>query len=94
MATHAKRAKGKRRRRAPPTPPAADVDCLSVAEFCRRNGISKPFYYKLRDQGLTPDEIRLGARVLITREAAEQWRRDHARASKRSACTTDNTASP
>src|SRR5262245_41947121 len=83
MAAHRK-AKTKRR---PPQDPttAADADCLSVAEFCRRNGISKPFFYKLRDkgQGLTPEEFRLGSRVLITREAAEKWRRERVRASKR-----------
>jgi hypothetical protein len=65
----------KKRRPSQDSAIAADVDCLSVAEFCRRNSISKPFYFKLRAQGLGPKEIRLGARVLITREAAEKWRR-------------------
>jgi len=60
MVAHPKRSK--RRRRSPQDPTvAADADCLSVAEFCRRNGISKPFYFKLRAQGLGPEEIRLGA---------------------------------
>jgi hypothetical protein len=50
-------------------------DCHTVAEFCSRNRISLAFYYKLRAQGLGPREIRLGTKVLITKEAAEAWRR-------------------
>ena len=53
-----------------------DLDAFSIEEFCRRHSISVPFYYKLRDLGLTPREMEKGARVLITREAAADWRRD------------------
>jgi len=73
---------------------AADADCLSVAEFCRRNGISKPFYFKLRAQGLGPEEIRLGARVLITRQSAEKWRAERMRASKRSGAALKGASLP
>ena len=49
-----------------------DLDAFSVAEFCRRNSISVPFYYKLRAKcpPETPREMEVGARVLITREAS------------------------
>jgi hypothetical protein len=47
-------------------------DCLSVAEFCRRNSLSVQYFYKCPDQ--MPDSFRLGARRLITREAADRWR--------------------
>jgi hypothetical protein len=53
-----------------------DLDAFSIEEFCRRHSISVPFYYKLRELGLTPREMEKGARVLITREAAADWRRD------------------
>jgi hypothetical protein len=89
MRTHRKK------RRSPQDPTvAADADCLSVAEFCRRNGISKPFYFKLRAQGLGPEEIRLGARVLITRQSAEKWRAERMRASKRGSSASAVAASP
>ncbi|MGY8679770.1 hypothetical protein Q2941_18520 [Bradyrhizobium sp. UFLA05-153] len=53
-----------------------NLDAYSIEEFCRRHSISVAFYYKLRDLGLTPREMEKGARVLITREAAADWRRD------------------
>jgi hypothetical protein len=57
------------------TSPAAAVDAMSIAEFCRRHSLSEPFYYKLQRQGRGPQTIRLGARTLITVEAAARWRR-------------------
>jgi hypothetical protein len=84
----------RRRQQARAPPDDGDVDAYSIATFCRRNDISKPFYFKLRAKGLGPKEIRLGARVLITKEAAEQWRRERAKASKRSSSTAGATASP
>jgi excisionase family DNA binding protein len=48
---------------------------LTIEEFCARNRISKQFYYKLRAKGQAPTEMRLGTRVLISKEAAEEWRR-------------------
>ena len=57
------------------TNPAAAIDAMSIAEFCRRHDLSEPFYYKLQKQGRGPKTIRLGARTLITVEAAAKWRR-------------------
>jgi hypothetical protein len=54
----------------------APGDCLTIVEFCQRNRISRQFYYKLRRRGEGPSEIRLGNKVLIAKEAAENWRRD------------------
>jgi hypothetical protein len=51
-------------------------DAASIATFCRRHGISVATYYNLRAQGLAPREATVGGRRLITREAAEQWRRE------------------
>jgi hypothetical protein len=47
---------------------------FSIKSFCAAHGISEGFYFQLRAQGLGPDELRLGTRVLITHEAAARWR--------------------
>ena len=57
------------------TPDELDGLAFTVAEFCAAHRLSIPFYYKLRQQGLGPAEIRLGTKVLISREAATAWRR-------------------
>jgi hypothetical protein len=54
---------------------SAEVDACSIAEFCRRHGISVAHYYKLRARGLTPDEMRAGDRILISKESAARWRK-------------------
>lgn len=60
---------------------ARDVDCYSIAEFCRRHGISESFFFKLQARGDAPRTIAVGTRRLITREAARQWRRRRTEAS-------------
>jgi hypothetical protein len=59
-----------------------DADAYTVAEFCRRNRISVSFYYKLKDQGRAPDEMRFGTKVLIGKEAAVRWRQQQAEITK------------
>jgi hypothetical protein len=53
--------------------PPDDVDAFTVEEFCRRHRISVQLFYKYRNT--MPDTFSVGARVLISREAAERWRR-------------------
>ena len=54
---------------------AADVvDAYSVVEFCRRHGFSPQLFYKNRKA--MPKTFRVGARVLVSREAAAAWRRE------------------
>jgi hypothetical protein len=55
---------------------AGEADAYTIAEFCKRHRISHQLFYKLKPQGLMPVTFRLGARVLISREAAAQWRRE------------------
>jgi hypothetical protein len=63
--------------RLPPT-------CLfTIKSFCLGHGISESFYHELRKQGVGPKEMRLGARVFITHEAAAEWR-----AEREAACST------
>ncbi len=46
----------------------------SIPEFCRAHGFSRASYYNLPAEQ-RPREIRVGSRVLITVEAAADWRR-------------------
>ena len=48
---------------------------FSVAEFCREHGISRGLFYNMLREGRGPAVIKAGRRTLISREAAEQWRR-------------------
>jgi hypothetical protein len=48
---------------------------MSIAEFCWQHSLSEPYYSKLQKNGLGPKTIKLGARILITQEAAARWRR-------------------
>lgn len=48
---------------------------FSIAQFCQMHGISKSYYYLLRQRGEAPRETRLGRRRLISAEAAAAWRR-------------------
>jgi predicted DNA-binding transcriptional regulator AlpA len=55
----------------------------SIGQFCAVHGICRTTYYKLRDSGKGPDEIKVGPRrVLISVEAAEAWLRRMALESK------------
>ena len=54
--------------------PEIEREAFTVAEFCQSIGISRAFFYKLLP-AQRPQVMRLGRRVLITREAAIGWRR-------------------
>jgi hypothetical protein len=56
--------------RAPPIGRAA----YSIDEFAAAHGLSVAMYFKLRGQGLGPEEMHVGRRRLISLEAAERWR--------------------
>lgn len=53
-----------------------DQDAFGIPEFCRRHDISPQTFYKMQKQGKAPVSFRIGARVLISREAAQRWRRE------------------
>jgi hypothetical protein len=56
---------------------AADqADAYSIDEFCARHRISAQLFYKLKPLGSMPVTFNVGSRVLISREAADAWRRD------------------
>jgi len=58
--------------RGPPIPTAA----YSIREFCTAHRLSQSMYFKIRNQGLGPDEMSVGSRRIISCEAAERWRRE------------------
>ena len=49
---------------------------LSIPEFCEAFGISEDFFYTLKRQGKAPRLMKVGARTLISLEAAADWRRE------------------
>lgn len=69
-------------------PADADADAFSIAQFCRKHGISHQLFYKLKAE--MPVTFRIGTRVLISREAAARWRaqREAASAAETKAETT------
>ena len=59
---------------------ADNPDAYSVDEFCARHRISVQLFYKNRKQ--MPRTFNVGARVLISREAAVAWRREREQAAQ------------
>jgi hypothetical protein len=57
-------------------PPAA----FTIKEFCKAHRLSEAMYFKLRNAGLGPREMRALRKVIISIEAAESWRRERERA--------------
>ncbi len=50
-------------------------DAYSIPEFCLRHGFSQAKYFQIAAVGEGPRVMRVGKRVLISREAATEWRR-------------------
>jgi hypothetical protein len=55
--------------------------CYSIRQFCTAHGISEDMFFKLQRQGLAPKTMRVGARTLVSVEAAAEWRREREAAS-------------
>jgi len=53
-----------------------DYDALSIDEFCDRHRISRGTWYNLLKANKAPRFITVGSRRYISREAAEEWRRE------------------
>jgi hypothetical protein len=77
----AARKKKRKRRQHQARAPPDDPDAYTIDEFCRRHMISRPTYNRLRASGRGPREIKLDQKVLITKEAAADWRREREAAS-------------
>ena len=48
---------------------------FTIKEFCEAHRISQAFYYVMKNEGWGPAEMHAGHRVLISHEAAAEWRR-------------------
>ena len=46
----------------------------TINEFCVAHRISRSKFYQLIDAGLAPRTMRIGTKVLISHEAAADWR--------------------
>lgn len=53
-----------------------EVEAFSIGQFCEAHGFSKAHYFNMKRDGKGPREMRAGTRVLISREAAADWRRE------------------
>lgn len=50
-----------------------EYDAYPLTVFCKKHGFSRSTYYLLPQED-RPQEMRIGKRVLITKEAAARWR--------------------
>jgi hypothetical protein len=62
-----------------------DALAMSIENFCELHGFSQDMFFKMQREGWGPDTIKVGARTLITREAAAKWRRQRQAAAGTSA---------
>jgi len=51
------------------------ADVLTVDEFCLAHRICRATFYNLQKQAKAPTLMRVGSRVLISKESAAAWRR-------------------
>ena len=65
------------------------ADAYTIAEFCLAHRFSRATFYNLRKSGQGPREMHVGNGIRISREAAEQWRRERESASPQAAKTPE-----
>jgi predicted DNA-binding transcriptional regulator AlpA len=54
------------------TPPPPRL-AFGILEFCTAVGISEDFFYKLKRQGQAPRLLKIGARTMVSVQAANEW---------------------
>jgi hypothetical protein len=59
-----------------------ELEAFSITEFCTAHRISRATFYNLLAAGEGPRTMKVGNRVLISRDAAADWRREREQASK------------
>ena len=52
-----------------------ETKAYSIEEFCRTHGISRAHYFNISKRGEGPRTMHVGSRVLVSEEAAADWRR-------------------
>ena len=58
---------------------------FTVDEFCHYHNVSRPFFYKMLKAGIGPRFFKVGARTLVSTEAAAAWRREREAATRNAA---------
>jgi hypothetical protein len=58
-----------------PKIPISEKSARTVAEFCARNNLSRPMFYKLKRRGEGPRVVYVGVKPLITDEDERAWLR-------------------
>jgi hypothetical protein len=53
---------------------SAETEAFTIQQFCQAHGISRALFYILKRQNRGPSLMRVGRRVLISVEAAREWR--------------------
>jgi hypothetical protein len=53
-----------------------EPEAYTIEEFCKAHRFSRASYFNLKSKGEGPREMRVGNRVIISREAALDWRRE------------------
>lgn len=56
--------------------PAVEPLAYTIAEFCEAYRFGRTQYFQMKRRGLGPREMRVGRRVVISKEAAADWQRD------------------
>lgn len=59
-----------------------DKDAYTIPEHCKRHGYSVSHYFEEKRKGNGPREMHVGHRVLISKEAAAEWRREREKAAE------------
>ena len=54
--------------------PVVELEAYSVESFCEAHSISRSFFYELLNRGRGPRTLKIGKKVLISRESAAEWR--------------------
>jgi hypothetical protein len=67
------------------TTPCTGAAAFTVDQFCAAHQISRALLYKLWEQKLGPRRFCAGSKVLISFEAAADWRRERERAAEEEA---------
>jgi hypothetical protein len=61
-------------RRITPANASTEPHAFTLSEFCVAHRIGLNTYYRLRKTGKGPEEVRIGTKVLVTKESAARWR--------------------
>jgi hypothetical protein len=67
--------------------PLIEPLALSIKQFCAAHSICVETFYRMQRAGAGPSVMKVGARTLISVEAAATWRREREEAARKQRCT-------